>query len=138
MRRPPAGMLSFSCSRMVFTFWAALEVRLIMVPWLLRAALPSPRPLFDLKPYGLFWEGSHNERFRGAHLPTPLLLSTDPAELLARLVASGLRGRGGGWYPAARKWRAVRAEGGEPFLVANGAEGEPGSVKDRHLLRTRA
>jgi len=71
-------------------------------------------------------------------LPTPLLLSTDPDELLARLVASGLRGRGGGWYPAARKWRAVRAEGGEPFLVANGAEGEPGSVKDRHLLRTRA
>ena len=29
-------------------------------------------------------------------------------------------------------------EGGEPFVVANGAEGEPGSVKDRHLLRTRA
>jgi NADH-quinone oxidoreductase subunit F len=29
-------------------------------------------------------------------------------------------------------------EGGEPFVVANGAEGEPGSIKDRHLLRTRA
>jgi NADH-quinone oxidoreductase subunit F len=32
----------------------------------------------------------------------------------------------------------VRAEGGATLLVANGAEGEPGSVKDRHLLRTRA
>ena len=53
-------------------------------------------------------------------------------------MASGLRGRGGGWFPAARKWRAVRVEGGEPFVVANGAEGEPGSIKDRHLLRTRA
>ncbi len=29
-------------------------------------------------------------------------------------------------------------EGGEPFVVANGAEGEPGSIKDRHLLRTQA
>jgi NADH-quinone oxidoreductase subunit F len=31
----------------------------------------------------------------------------------------------------------VRAEAGEPFVVANGAEGEPGSIKDRHLMRTR-
>ncbi|HET9314311.1 MAG TPA: NADH-ubiquinone oxidoreductase-F iron-sulfur binding region domain-containing protein [Vicinamibacteria bacterium] len=58
-------------------------------------------------------------------------------EVLARLAASGLRGRGGGWFPAARKWRAVLAEGGEPVVVANGAEGEPGSIKDRFLLRTR-
>ena len=60
-----------------------------------------------------------------------------PDEILARLSASGLRGRGGGWFPAARKWHAVRVEGGRPVLVANGAEGEPGSVKDRHVLRTR-
>ena len=69
---------------------------------------------------------------------TDPLLATAPDALLARLLASGLRGRGGGWFPAARKWRAVRVEGGEPFVVANGAEGEPGSIKDRHLLRTRA
>lgn len=59
-------------------------------------------------------------------------------ELIGRLLASGLRGRGGGWFPAGRKWRAVLAEGGEPLVVANGAEGEPGSVKDRHLMMTRA
>ena len=58
-------------------------------------------------------------------------------ELAVGLEASGLRGRGGGWFPAARKWRAVRAEGGIPLVVANGAEGEPGSIKDRHLMRTR-
>jgi NADH-quinone oxidoreductase subunit F len=57
--------------------------------------------------------------------------------LIRRLEASGLRGRGGGWFPAARKWRAVRAEGAPPVVVANGAEGEPGSIKDRHLMRTR-
>jgi NADH-quinone oxidoreductase subunit F len=58
-------------------------------------------------------------------------------ELLRRLLASGLRGRGGGWFPAGRKWRAVAAEGGEPLVVANGAEGEPGSIKDRYLMMTR-
>jgi len=60
-----------------------------------------------------------------------------PDSLLARLDASGLRGRGGGWFEASRKWRAVRAEGGEPFVVANGAEGEPGSFKDRYVMRRR-
>jgi len=55
-------------------------------------------------------------------------------ELLDRVVASGLRGRGGGWFPAGRKWRAVRVEGGDPVVVANGAEGEPGSFKDRYVM----
>src|SRR5262245_37172310 len=58
-------------------------------------------------------------------------------EILDRLAASGLRGRGGGWFPTARKWRAVLAEGGVPAVVGNGAEGEPGSIKDRFLMRTR-
>jgi NADH-quinone oxidoreductase subunit F len=57
--------------------------------------------------------------------------------LVERLIASGLRGRGGGWFPAGLKWRAVRVEGGSPVIVANGAEGEPGSIKDRYLMRTR-
>jgi NADH-quinone oxidoreductase subunit F len=60
-----------------------------------------------------------------------------PDELIHRVAVSGLRGRGGGWFPTARKWRAVVAEGGRPFVVANGAEGEPGSIKDRHLMMTR-
>jgi NADH-quinone oxidoreductase subunit F len=66
------------------------------------------------------------------------LLRTSPDELLERLQASGLRGRGGGWFPAARKWAGVRVEGGEPIVVANGAEGEPGSFKDRYVMARRA
>src|SRR5262245_23025143 len=71
------------------------------------------------------------------------MASTDPEspsaarDAVSRLAASGLRGRGGSWFPTARKWRAVLAEGGTPALVANGAEGEPGSVKDRFLMRKR-
>ena len=59
------------------------------------------------------------------------------SELIRRVQASGLRGRGGGWFPAGRKWQAVAVEGGDPLVVANGAEGEPGSIKDRFVLRTR-
>ncbi len=61
----------------------------------------------------------------------------DGAEILRRIADAGLRGRGGGWFPAARKWRAVLVEVGQPLVVANGAEGEPGSIKDRHLMTTR-
>jgi NADH-quinone oxidoreductase subunit F len=68
-------------------------------------------------------------------LDDPLALDGD--ELVRRLAVSGLRGRGGAWFPAARKWRAVRVEEGEPFVMANGAEGEPGSIKDRSLMLTR-
>jgi NADH:ubiquinone oxidoreductase subunit F (NADH-binding) len=58
--------------------------------------------------------------------------------VLNRLEASGLRGRGGGWFPVHRKWRAVLAEGGPPFVIANGGEGEPGSIKDRYVMRRSA
>lgn len=58
-------------------------------------------------------------------------------ETLRRLQASGLRGRGGASYEAWRKWRAVLAEDGVPFVVANGGESEPGSIKDRFTMRTR-
>ena len=58
-------------------------------------------------------------------------------ETLRRLEASSLRGRGGASFEAHRKWRAVLAEEGAPFVVANGGEGEPGSIKDRFVMRTR-
>lgn len=58
-------------------------------------------------------------------------------ETLRQLEASGLRGRGGGAYEAHRKWRAVLTEDGVPVVVANGGEGEPGSIKDRFVMRTR-
>ena len=66
------------------------------------------------------------------------LLDLTPEALIERLEQSGLRGRGGGWFPAARKWKAVRAEGGRPLVIANGAEGEPGSFKDRFVMLRRA
>lgn len=65
------------------------------------------------------------------------LLDLAPATLVERVLASGLRGRGGAQYLAGLKWQAVRREGGEAVVVANGAEGEPGSIKDRYVMTQR-
>ncbi len=58
--------------------------------------------------------------------------------VLDELDHANLRGRGGAGFPAARKWRSVIAGGaalGDRYVVANGAEGEPGTFKDRALMR---
>ncbi|MEU6553319.1 NADH-ubiquinone oxidoreductase-F iron-sulfur binding region domain-containing protein [Streptomyces sp. NPDC046915] len=68
----------------------------------------------------------------GGYTPVP-----EPDRLLDRIAAVGLRGRGGAGFPAAVKLRAVRHAPGPSVVVANGEEGEPGSVKDRWLLRHR-
>ena len=60
--------------------------------------------------------------------------------MLDALDASGLRGRGGADFPTGVKWRAVRehpGRGGDAVVVANAAECEPASFKDRFLLTYR-
>jgi len=58
-----------------------------------------------------------------------------PIDVLAR---TGLTGRGGADFPVALKWRAVAAAShGSAVVVVNGAEGEPHSKKDRHLMTSR-
>ena len=52
------------------------------------------------------------------------------------LRASGLRGRGGGGFPTGAKWAGVaQAAGTHHYAVCNAAEGEPGTFKDRRLMR---
>jgi NADH:ubiquinone oxidoreductase subunit F (NADH-binding) len=58
-----------------------------------------------------------------------------PAEILGEIERAGLRGHGGAAFPVATKIRAVAARRKPKILVANGAEGEPASKKDRMLLR---
>jgi NADH-quinone oxidoreductase subunit F len=60
-----------------------------------------------------------------------------PDGTIDEIARSGLRGRGGGGFPTGRKWAGVRDQPGtHRYVVANGAEGEPGTFKDRTLLRT--
>ncbi|MCX7616849.1 NADH-ubiquinone oxidoreductase-F iron-sulfur binding region domain-containing protein [Tepidiforma sp.] len=63
--------------------------------------------------------------------------SLGPQAALEELAASGLRGRGGAYFPAAAKWRAALRHGAPLALVMNGEEGEPGVFKDRALLCLR-
>jgi NADH-quinone oxidoreductase subunit F len=64
-------------------------------------------------------------------------LALAPEGVIDIVGESGLRGRGGGGFPAGEKWRAIREVGnGDRYVVCNAAEGEPATFKDRHLLRT--
>ena len=59
-----------------------------------------------------------------------------PEATIDLITASGLRGRGGGGFPTGRKWAGIAGQAGtRRYLVCNGAEGEPGTFKDRALLR---
>ncbi|MGI9306495.1 MAG: NAD(P)H-dependent oxidoreductase subunit E [Gammaproteobacteria bacterium] len=57
-----------------------------------------------------------------------------PADIIAVLEKSNLRGLGGAGFPAARKWQIVRDIPGDKALAVNIDEGEPGTFKDRHFL----
>jgi NADH-quinone oxidoreductase subunit F len=62
----------------------------------------------------------------------------DPTAVIDAVDAAGLRGRGGAGFPVARKWRTVVANRTSTLpstVVVNAAEGEPGSFKDRAILR---
>jgi NADH-quinone oxidoreductase subunit F len=87
-----------------------------------------PHPIADLDEYLTRGGGKGLEAAR----------TMEPAALIDEIEASGLRGRGGAGFPTGTKWRTV-AENASPVLpttvVVNGAEGEPGTFKDRTILR---
>ena len=59
-----------------------------------------------------------------------------PEAVIAEIRASGLQGRGGAGFPTAIKWASVRGQPGDSYVVCNAAEGEPGTFKDRAILRS--
>jgi len=68
------------------------------------------------------------------HGPLPTL---SPREVIDLAAEAGLTGRGGAGFPLWRKLEAVSGARGTPVVIANGAEGEPASAKDRWLLTHR-
>ncbi|CAN5686392.1 hypothetical protein BH24ACT5_BH24ACT5_26480 [soil metagenome] len=67
--------------------------------------------------------------------------AVEPAAVIATITDSGLRGRGGAGFPTGVKWQtawdasAPSGFAGSIPVVVNAAEGEPGSFKDRELIR---
>ena len=89
----------------------------------------NPKPLASLDEYVTRHSG-------GAGLLRARTLG--PEAVIDLLTASGLRGRGGAGFPTGRKWRTVRENGSAKWastVVVNAAEGEPGTFKDRTILR---
>jgi len=63
------------------------------------------------------------------------LSSMEPEEIIEEVRISGLRGRGGGGFPTARKWQSCReAPGEERYVICNGDEGDPGAFMDRSIM----
>lgn len=91
-----------------------------------RRLLPE-QPIVSIDEYVARWEGGHGIIAARQRTTESII------ELIER---SGLRGRGGAGFPTGRKWHTIASTAsGSPAVVVNAAEGEPGTFKDRHLLR---
>jgi NADH-quinone oxidoreductase subunit F len=62
------------------------------------------------------------------------LFEMTPDEIIDQVKKSGLRGRGGGGFPAAIKWESCRRHEGDRYIICNADEGDPGAYMDRSLL----
>lgn len=63
------------------------------------------------------------------------VVTLDPAEVIAAVKKSGLRGRGGAGFPTGTKWELVQAAAGDTkYVICNADEGDPGAFMDRAIL----
>lgn len=74
---------------------------------------------------------------RGGYQALKNILSTPISSdaVIEQVKAAGLRGRGGAGFPTGLKWSFMPKGEGEKYLVCNTDEGEPGTFKDRDILR---
>ncbi len=67
-----------------------------------------------------------------------VLTDMQPKDVVQEVIDSGIRGRGGGGFPAGIKWqsavKAVQKRGMPPYVVCNADEGDPGAFMDRSII----
>jgi len=64
-----------------------------------------------------------------------VLTAMTPDQVIDLIAESGLRGRGGGGFPAGKKWRTCRnVESDVRYVICNGDEGDPGAFMDRSIM----
>ena len=114
------------------------ETEMSPAQWLAdsEVALIEPAPwrgyLLPVSPIGKFGEYLADGGGRGLERAFEL----GQIGTIDEITRAGLRGRGGAGFPTGRKWASVRNNGsGTRFVVANAAEGEPATFKDRLLIR---
>ena len=74
-------------------------------------------------------------RKRGGYEALRTALATDPVEIQNIVKESGLRGRGGAGFPTGIKWSFMKDDGKQHYLCCNADESEPGTFKDREIMR---
>jgi NADH-quinone oxidoreductase subunit F len=80
--------------------------------------------------------GDYQQRGGYEALKKILANKVTPEEVIAEVKKSSLRGRGGAGFPTGLKWSFMpRAFPGDKYLVCNSDEGEPGTFKDRDIMR---
>ena len=73
---------------------------------------------------------------RGGYRGLEMALQMEPSGIVDVLKASGLRGRGGAGFPTGMKWSFMKPGDGKPhYLCCNADESEPGTFKDREIMR---
>ena len=87
--------------------------------------------------YGLQDPGLKGAIRRGAWDGTKFLLEQGRDWIVNEMKASGLRGRGGAGFPTGLKWSFMpkQSDGRPHYLVVNADESEPGTCKDREIMR---
>lgn len=87
--------------------------------------------------YGMRDRSLEGARARGHWDGTAALLAKGPEWIVEEIKNSGLRGRGGAGFPTGLKWSFMPKDGdGRPrYLVVNADESEPGTCKDREIMR---
>ncbi len=83
------------------------------------------------------WKLDEYRKAGGYEMLTKILKQqTPPDEIIEQVKVSGLRGRGGAGFPTGLKWSFInRTAPGDKYVVCNSDEGEPGTFKDRDILR---
>lgn len=87
--------------------------------------------------YGFEDVSLEGARSRGQWADIKLLLEKGPENIVEEIKQSGLRGRGGAGFPTGLKWSFMpkQSDGRDHYLVVNADESEPGTCKDREILR---
>jgi NADH-quinone oxidoreductase subunit F len=99
---------------------------------------PHPRETLVLSKYFGDREaiGLDGWRKRGGYVALEKALGMAPADIVGIVKDSGLRGRGGAGFPTGLKWSFMKPGDGKPhYLCCNADESEPGTFKDREIMR---